>query len=628
MPRCANPDCGFDLSKEPGAKHCPKCGREVGSFVCANCKQLCAPGDQDALSPDQCAKCAAARRGEQTRRETAQHERELAKLRQEQKQRLTEIDGMRSALDRAQQAASASAQSAEAQRHKLDDALALAARIEGKVAEVEGAKLQQQHLLSQLGLLEARLTQEQHRHAALANVGQDLETVRRAQRECSSDLSRLDEAMRGHLAALDKQHHELSKRLGDMGLQVSRVEQIQKLQEVRLNRLDGLKADYTDRLRQLEQIAQEQAAKAAELEELKRLKVEDADRADALSRQRQAELGDLGLRQTQLQQELAAFKGEQSDAVARLKTLRQELDADAQLRRQAREQVEALVKQQDRKLSEMDSVTAQLSTRMDAVERQQAEMRRLSNEAAAHLDAIKEASQAAAKAQGEFEQLKDEWLKTFGIIHAAVQSGAGLHIPAGGGITVERPRSDIIDSDILRRLASIHNPKSAFVGRVWSDRESAVAAARTRDINLVPTDSKAVYRPGEMISLCFQCERDCCLTVIDVGTSGAIKVLFPNLWHQDNFLRAGETHMIPQSDYPFKFEIDGPAGIESVKAIFTLDPLDLTSGGFSQQQPFKDISAVGNTRDIKKVVDNMASRITELPRDRWAESTCEFFVDA
>ena len=621
MALCPDPNCGFDLATRPSAKFCPKCGIAVGSFKCHNCQQIHPPDLRDALEPEQCVKCAAAIRATEMRQQGTDCTGQLNDLRDAQKRGLAEIDALRADLARVQREVDTASQSKDAQEQQLRQALGIAARLEAKVAEVDSTKRQQERILSQLGLLEARLQQEQQRHKDVPDLSDDVEAVRKAQRDSSDDLRSLDRSLRERVAELDEQQKAVSTRLSDLGLSLHRVEQVQQTQQVRLKELDAIKSDHARRLAELEEVANQQKAKMAQLDRVKAMTVDHAAEAAKLRQQCQAELNDLALKQTHLLKELKASKDDQTAAVARVTALRREMEADAELQRTAREQLEVLNAEQESRLAELDTVTQQVTDRMGEVEQQQAEMRRLSNEVAAHIDAIKEAAEAASHARDEFEQVKDEWLKTFGMIQAAVQSG--------GGLTIGRPATDLISPQILQELASIRNPSPAFIGRVWSDREAVGSTARTREINVVPVDSKAVYRVGESVTLSFRCERDCYLSVIDIGTSGGIKVIFPNLWFPNSFLRAGESHVIPQAGYPFKFEVDGPRGIESVKAIFTLDPIDLADGGFSQQQPFRELSGAGATRDIRVLaaeVSQISHRITDLPADRWCESTCEFFV--
>ncbi|CAI2716977.1 DUF4384 domain-containing protein [Nitrospina watsonii] len=130
------------------------------------------------------------------------------------------------------------------------------------------------------------------------------------------------------------------------------------------------------------------------------------------------------------------------------------------------------------------------------------------------------------------------------------------------------------------------------------------------------------YEIGDQIVFSVKAERDSYLTLFDIGSGGDATVIFPNAFHKDNFIRAGRTYEIPAPEYGFKFNIEGPAGLERVKAIATLEPglpvdLDLAKGFHT----FKRGSREG-TRDISIIADTF----TQGTDHNWAESHTEIFI--
>jgi len=83
-----------------------------------------------------------------------------------------------------------------------------------------------------------------------------------------------------------------------------------------------------------------------------------------------------------------------------------------------------------------------------------------------------------------------------------------------------------------------------------------------------------------------EAERDCYLTLIDIGTSGNLTVLFPNAYDRNNRIQAGRRYEIPGTSYGFDIHVGGPPSIERVKAIATTQPftlfenMDLSQGFF------------------------------------------------
>lgn len=114
------------------------------------------------------------------------------------------------------------------------------------------------------------------------------------------------------------------------------------------------------------------------------------------------------------------------------------------------------------------------------------------------------------------------------------------------------------------------------------------------------------YRIGDVIKFYFRADRDCYLTLMDIGTSGNITILFPNRFNQDNLIQGGQTYVIPAPGYGFKINVNGPPGIDWVKAIATTTKISLVNTDFSRGI-FHAINKE-NTRglsDLSVALDNM-----------------------
>ena len=223
----------------------------------------------------------------------------------------------------------------------------------------------------------------------------------------------------------------------------------------------------------------------------------------------------------------------------------------------------------------------------------------------------------------ECESLRQEFAR----VKAQYVPGAGQPQAAAGeegGVSVDRPATEYVNPAILRKLAMIRNRKPGFRARVWLPLPGERPG--TRDIETVPADGKGVFRSGDSVQLCFQSERRCHLTLLDVGTSGKITIIFPNQFHEDSVLEAGKAYTIPGPSYGFDWIIRPPEGIETVKAIFTLDPAPLVRGRRKLGSPFSSVSEGLRTRDIEVVAAEMAEKARKIPPDRWAEGSCEFVV--
>jgi len=156
-----------------------------------------------------------------------------------------------------------------------------------------------------------------------------------------------------------------------------------------------------------------------------------------------------------------------------------------------------------------------------------------------------------------------------------------------------------------------------FEVKVWTEKGTERSH---RDISIVPHGSLDRYALGESITVDFWANRDCYVTLINIGPTGNITILFPNAYIQDNFIHANQTYAFPGKDHPFDFKLTGPAGIETIKAIVTLKPVKLVETDFSKLGDL--VFHKVDTRDIEIV----EKRVNAMPLEEWAEDICTFEV--
>lgn len=158
-----------------------------------------------------------------------------------------------------------------------------------------------------------------------------------------------------------------------------------------------------------------------------------------------------------------------------------------------------------------------------------------------------------------------------------------------------------------------------------SVEEASGTSARSRDIVVRPSGKKNEYQAGDKIVVEFEATRDCYLTLLNIGTSGKLTILFPNALYRENLIKAGTRYQIPGADYGFDYVLQGPAGVEKLKAIATLEKTELMETQFAADGSFfLTHSPSAAARDIAVV----KSRISALPKDRWTEASCDFRVVA
>jgi hypothetical protein len=122
---------------------------------------------------------------------------------------------------------------------------------------------------------------------------------------------------------------------------------------------------------------------------------------------------------------------------------------------------------------------------------------------------------------------------------------------------------------------------------------------------------------GDKLSIEVATSRDAYVTVLNVGTSGKVHIVFPNEFQKDNLVKAGENVVIPGADASFDLKIGPPAGVEVIKVIATLEPDRIISP--------EDVNLKGPVAETKQEAPALVRDISVALRDDhdkgWAEET-------
>jgi hypothetical protein len=107
----------------------------------------------------------------------------------------------------------------------------------------------------------------------------------------------------------------------------------------------------------------------------------------------------------------------------------------------------------------------------------------------------------------------------------------------------------------------------------------------------------ATYYPGENIYLYFKTSQDAYITIYDYTTDGKLRMIFPNSFQQNNFVRANNVYVIPNPNY--NFVISGPNGREVIEAIASTSPGVIPQPRIGNQ-PFSEIpEGLGYLQNLK-----------------------------
>jgi len=135
------------------------------------------------------------------------------------------------------------------------------------------------------------------------------------------------------------------------------------------------------------------------------------------------------------------------------------------------------------------------------------------------------------------------------------------------------------------------------------------------------TDHK-IYSPKEALRIRLRLSRDAYVYVYDIDPEGRVRLLFPNGFSRQNFLKAGE-HALPDRA-SYSFVVTEPLGVETLQAIALLRPIALLSLSAQSldETPFPKLS--DDPKALKPQIQKLIEAAVEP--GEWAADWAQFLV--
>jgi len=149
------------------------------------------------------------------------------------------------------------------------------------------------------------------------------------------------------------------------------------------------------------------------------------------------------------------------------------------------------------------------------------------------------------------------------------------------------------------------------------------APARERLDVKIWTDRPS-YRIDDTIRFGLRVNRDAYVTLVNIGTSGDVTIIFPNRFHPTHFVRGGQDVTVPAADAGFVLTVLPPTGFEQVRAIATDEPIEFQAGDFDTTSGFRSLDRV-QTRNLGVRIKSERERVTA---DKWSEAVIAVEVRA
>jgi TolB-like protein len=128
---------------------------------------------------------------------------------------------------------------------------------------------------------------------------------------------------------------------------------------------------------------------------------------------------------------------------------------------------------------------------------------------------------------------------------------------------------------------------------------------------------KQSYRIGDMIGFGLRVNRDAYVTLVNIGTSGDINIIYPNQFSPNHFVRGGQDVVIPPPNSNFTLTVRAPTGFDQIRAIATEEPISLHASSFAggTGTTFRSLDRI-QTRDLAVGIKSWREQV---PPSKWAE---------
>jgi hypothetical protein len=177
--------------------------------------------------------------------------------------------------------------------------------------------------------------------------------------------------------------------------------------------------------------------------------------------------------------------------------------------------------------------------------------------------------------------------------------------------------ADLPPESPVDRLLRLAEPRQSPLS-VRLEVQPLDQARNTRELKARPARRGRPLRLGDAVRLVYEVSRPCHVTLIDIGTAGAITVVLPNAWQTRSLVVSGGLQFLPSLHAPeFEFELAGTAGTERIVALATVESPPASLGP-ARDEPFRSL--------LPAEVDHLVDVVMKLDPAAWAASVCQFEV--
>ena len=207
------------------------------------------------------------------------------------------------------------------------------------------------------------------------------------------------------------------------------------------------------------------------------------------------------------------------------------------------------------------------------------------------------------------------------IVDFQAESHKSILIDNFSSITTQTTRGVILKKEILsekiitngNQIIKVVNLK-VKIGKQAGENDSSFQI----ESNL----NRDYFKDGEKMILSFKSSKDCYITILNICSNDSVYVIFPNKYRKKNFVKSGETFLLPNSYdkeiglyFPVKLLPNKNEDIEMIKVIATKQKIDFSS--------IYSFSAYGT---YKTALTDLQRWVLEIPRSEIEEVDLQYFI--
>jgi len=231
-------------------------------------------------------------------------------------------------------------------------------------------------------------------------------------------------------------------------------------------------------------------------------------------------------------------------------------------------------------------------------------------ESAGEFREIKEPAEAIRHLSSELQKLApDHW--------AAAQVKITIQNAEQGATASTEPRTSLTPAGEQPGNDGIH----PGLERILEESRKIRNDSPDFRVKLGTERHKTAYAVGESISLTFDSDQDCHVTILHIGSNGRVHSWFPNRWHQSDKIRKGAAYKIPPEASHCRLIVQGPEGMEYVKVIASREPLQVLQG--PQAKSVGDFKEIRNPDMLLRAIKE---ELSKQDPTSWSETEFSFRI--